>query len=308
MEEFLNEVRLLQKIQHRNLVWLLGCCVQAKELMLVYEYLPNKSLDYFLFDKSKSALLNWKKRFNIITGVARGLLYLHEDSQLRIIYRDIKASNILLDEQMNPKISDFGLASVGIYFQSTNTWQVDADVGYMPPEYAIRGVVSNKTDVFSFGVLLLEIISGRKNFNLQLVEEERELLNFAWRLEQEGRLLELVGVTMGNSFPEDEKLDFYGLQFCNYLGLSRDKDRLPKSAIFIHLEVFLHSRTLVPYPLISDSDFFGDNLGLAEIISAQLPEYVALRLTRRRQLATCWHSENISPQLPPRFYYLGILR
>lgn len=110
VREFTNEVKLLLKIQHKNLVMLLGCCVQGSEKMLVYEYLPNKSLDYILFDKTKSGSLHWTQRFQIIVGVIRGLLYLHEEAPVRIIHRDIKASNILLDDKLNPKISDFGLA------------------------------------------------------------------------------------------------------------------------------------------------------------------------------------------------------
>ncbi|KAK2413691.1 cysteine-rich receptor protein kinase [Trifolium repens] len=202
VDEFFNEVNLISGIEHNNLVKLLGCSIEGPESLLVYEYFPNQSLDQFLFENRRTQILNWKQRFNIIRGTAEGLAYLHQGTKKRIIHRDIKSSNILLDDNLSPKIADFGLARCFAADKTHLSTGIAGTLGYMAPEYVIRGQLTDKADVYSFGVLVLEIVTGRRNNVIK--EDSGSLLQTVWKLYRSNTLVESVDSSLGDDFPEAE--------------------------------------------------------------------------------------------------------
>lgn len=222
VREFLTEINTISNVRHQNLVELIGCCVEGTHRILVYEFLEKNSLDYALLGKKIHILeLDWKRRSEICIGTARGLAYLHEELDPHIVHRDIKASNILLDKDFTPKIGDFGLAKL---FPDTITHistKIAGTTGYLAPEYVLGGQLTLKADVYSFGVLVLEIISGRGSSTSGWGASQKLLLEWAWELYEEGKLVEMVDPDL-KTYNEEEVIKYIKVAFfCTQATASR---------------------------------------------------------------------------------------
>ncbi|KAI8527041.1 hypothetical protein RHMOL_Rhmol12G0045800 [Rhododendron molle] len=203
VDHFFNEVNLISGIHHKNLVTLLGCSITGPESLLVYEFVANQSVHDHLFGKKDvQQPLTWGERYRIILGTAEGLAYLHEESNLRIIHRDIKLSNVLLDDDFLPKIADFGLARLFPEDKTHISTAIAGTLGYMAPEYIVRGKLTEKADVYSFGVLVMEVVSGKKNISFS--QNAHSILQMAWNLYELGTLCEVVDPSLHGKFEEEE--------------------------------------------------------------------------------------------------------
>ncbi|XP_074359325.1 cold-responsive protein kinase 1-like [Apium graveolens] len=214
VREFLTELVTISDIEHENLVEIYGCCVEGVHRILVYGYLENNSLAQTLLGDGHCTIeFSWKRRTEICIGIARGLAYLHEDIQPRIVHRDIKASNILLDKNLTAKISDFGIAKLLPAHLSHITTQVAGTLGYLAPEYATRGRLTRKADVYSLGILILEIVCGRRNRDSRLPSKQKFLLEMAWELYQERDITGLVDASLNGNFSVNEASRYIKIAF-----------------------------------------------------------------------------------------------
>ncbi|KAL5742482.1 hypothetical protein ACOSP7_029214 [Xanthoceras sorbifolium] len=200
MREFAAEIESLGRLRHKHLVNLQGWCKRKCDLLLVYDYIPNGSLDSLLFHPIQNSTLSWAQRFNIIKGIASGLLYLHEEWEQVVIHRDVKSSNVLIDADMNARLGDFGLARLFDHGKVSHTTNVVGTIGYIAPELARTGKASACTDVFAYGVLLLEIATGRRPID----SDNFILVDWVLEFQQLGQILDVVDPKLGSSYVVEE--------------------------------------------------------------------------------------------------------
>ncbi|KAA3490270.1 reverse transcriptase [Gossypium australe] len=250
--EFLNELGMISGLQHPNVVRLYGCCVEGIQLLLVYEYMENNSLARALFGPKESQLkLDWPTRQKICLGIAKGLAFLHEESSLKVVHRDIKTTNVLLDSDLNAKISDFGLAKFDEEENTHISTRIAGTIGYMAPEYALWGYLTYKADVYSFGIVALEIVAGKNNTKYRPEEDYVCLQDWALVLQQKGNLMELVDPRLGTEFNEEEAIRMTKVAL---LCTNSSPALRPTMSEVVNM---LEGRTLVP-ELILDPSIFAD--------------------------------------------------
>ncbi|XP_060187991.1 cold-responsive protein kinase 1-like [Lycium barbarum] len=252
LREFLTEIETISDVTHPNLVELIGYCLDGNNRILVYEYLDNTSLDRALFGSgTRNVQLDWETRAAICLGTATGLAYLHEELVPHIVHRDIKASNILLDKDYKPKIGDFGLAKLFPDNITHITTQIKGTTGYLAPEYVMGRQLTSKADVYSFGVLILETVSGRSSGS-GTWQGQKLLLESAWQLYEEGKLLELVDPELGD-FPEKEVLKYIKVAlFCTQETANR-RPMMSQVLDMLTKNIKLNENELTPPGFFQDS-------------------------------------------------------
>ncbi|KAK6152538.1 hypothetical protein DH2020_015173 [Rehmannia glutinosa] len=203
MREFAAEIESLGRLRHKNLVNLQGWCKHKNDLLLIYDYIPNGSLDSLLYDSKNVDTLTWNQRFNILKGVASGLLYLHEEWEQVVVHRDVKSSNVLIDRDMNARLGDFGLARLYDHGKNAHTTNVVGTIGYIAPELTRTGKASTSTDVFAYGILLLEVACGRGPV---VYEADRNVILVDWVSEcvEKGNIFDAVDVKLGSMYVVEE--------------------------------------------------------------------------------------------------------
>ncbi|XP_051130347.1 L-type lectin-domain containing receptor kinase S.4-like [Andrographis paniculata] len=243
LREFVSEISTIGRLRHRNLVQLLGWCRRGADLLLVYDFMPNGSLDRFLFDKPNS-VLNWAQRVLIIKDVASGLLYLHEGCEQIVIHRDLKTSNVLLDGEMRGKIGDFGLAKLYDHGSNPSTTRVVGTLGYLAPELPRTGRATTGSDVFAFGTLLLEMTCGRRPIESRPGGgDDSVLVDIVWNQWREGRILDAVDARMEGDFDENEAVVILKL------GIMCSSNDLAARPSMRQVVSYLEGETVVPEKL-----------------------------------------------------------
>ncbi|CAI9772240.1 unnamed protein product [Fraxinus pennsylvanica] len=248
LREFVSDIESIGRLRHRNLVQLLGWCRRRGYLLLVYDFMPNGSLDKFLFDELEM-ILTWEQSLKIIKCVASGLLYLHEEWEQTVIHRDIKAGNVLLDSELNGRLGDFGLAKLYEHGANPSTTNVVGTLGYLAPELTKTGKPAIRTDVFAFGALLLEVVCGRRPIEAKALPEELNLVDWVGDKWKQGAILEVVDPRLRGDYDESEVIVVIKL---GLICFDNNPDNRPTMSQVVR---YLHGEVALPQVLVAPDEY-----------------------------------------------------